>query len=90
MRYTHTHTHRNTLLRNEIGSFAETQMDLETVIQSEVSQKEKSKYCILTHIRGFPDGSADKESSTNAGDTVDVGLIPGSGRSPGGGDDNPL
>ena len=27
--------------RNEIGSFVETWMDLETVIQSEVSQKEK-------------------------------------------------
>ena len=25
-------------------------MDLETVIQSEVSQKEKNKLCILTHI----------------------------------------
>ena len=29
---------------NEIGSFAETWMDLETVIQSEASQKEKNKY----------------------------------------------
>ena len=28
-------------------------MDLETVIQSEVSQKEKNKYCIFTHICGF-------------------------------------
>ena len=36
--------------RNEIGSFVETWMDLETVIQSEVSQKEKNKYRILTHI----------------------------------------
>ena len=27
-------------------------MDLETVIQSEVSQKEKNKYRILTHIHG--------------------------------------
>ena len=27
-------------------------MDLETVIQSEVSQKEKNKYRILTHICG--------------------------------------
>ena len=27
--------------KNEIGSFVETWMDLETVIQSEVSQKEK-------------------------------------------------
>ena len=34
--------------RNEIESFAE--MYLETVIQSEVRQKEKSKYCILMHI----------------------------------------
>ena len=28
--------------RNEIGSFVETWMDLKTVIQSEVSQKEKN------------------------------------------------
>ena len=35
----------------------------------------------------FPDGSSSKESSCNAGDT---GLIPGSGRSPGGGHGNPL
>ena len=38
--------------RNEIGSFVETWMNLQTVIQSEVSQKEKNKYCILTHICG--------------------------------------
>ena len=36
--------------RNKIGSFVEMWMNLETVIQSEVSQKEKSKYRILTHI----------------------------------------
>ena len=28
-------------------------MDLETVIQSEVSQKEKNKYSMLTHIYGI-------------------------------------
>ena len=39
--------------RNEIGSFVEMWMDLETVIQSEVSQKEKNKYCILMHICGI-------------------------------------
>ena len=39
--------------RNEIGSFVETWMDLETVIQNEVSQKEKNKYHILTHICGI-------------------------------------
>ena len=38
----------------------------------------------------FPDGSADKESSCIAGDTGDMGLIPGSGISPGEGSDNPL
>ena len=38
--------------RNEIGSFVETWMDLETVIHSEVSQKEKNKYHVLTHICG--------------------------------------
>ena len=32
----------------------------------------------------------DKESTCNAGDTGDRGLIPGSGRSPGGGHGNPL
>ena len=36
--------------RNEIGSFVETWMDLESVTQSEVGQKEKNKYCILTYM----------------------------------------
>ena len=36
--------------RNEIRSFVKKWMDLETVIQSEVSQKEKNKYHILMHI----------------------------------------
>jgi len=31
-----------------------------------------------------------KNSPANAGDTGDMGLIPRSGRSPGGGNDNPL
>ena len=39
--------------RNEIGSFVETWMDLESVIQSEISQKEKNKYRILMHICGI-------------------------------------
>ena len=36
---------------------------------------------------GFPGGSGGKHSACNAGDP---GLIPGSGRSPGGGHGNPL
>ena len=38
--------------RNEIESFVEKWMDLETVIQSEVSQKEKNKYRMIEHMRG--------------------------------------
>ena len=38
--------------RDKIESFVETWMDLEAVIQSEVSQKEKNKYHILTHVCG--------------------------------------
>ena len=39
---------------------------------------------------GFPGGSVGKESTCNAGDAGDMGLLPGSGRSPGGGHGNPL
>ena len=36
--------------RNEIELFVVRWMELESVIQSEVSQKEKNKYRMLTHI----------------------------------------
>ena len=39
---------------------------------------------------GFPDGSMGKEPACNTGDTRDMGLIPGLGRSCGGGHSNPL
>ena len=39
--------------RNEIELFVVRWMDLESVIQSEVSQKENSKYRMLTHIYGI-------------------------------------
>ena len=39
--------------RNVIGSFVETWMDLETVIQSEVSQKEKDKCHMISLICGI-------------------------------------
>ena len=38
---------------NKIELFVVRWMDLGTVIQSEVSQKEKNKYCMLTHIYGI-------------------------------------
>ena len=39
--------------RNEIELFVVRWMELETVIQSEVSQKEKNKYRMLTDIYGI-------------------------------------
>ena len=39
---------------------------------------------------GFPGCSVIKNPPTNAGDIGDVGLTPGSGRSPGEGNGNPL
>ena len=39
---------------------------------------------------GIPQGLSDKQITCNAGDTGNVGLIPGSGRSPGEGNGNPL
>ena len=39
---------------------------------------------------GFPDGSAGEESACSAGDTEEMSLTPGWGRSPGGGHGSPL
>ena len=52
MWYIYTMEYYSAIKRNEIESFVETWMDLETVIQSEVSQKEKNKYRILTRVCG--------------------------------------
>ena len=40
--------------------------------------------------QGYPGGTSGKEPTCNAGDLRDVGLSPGSGRSPGGGHGNLL
>ena len=53
MWYIYTMGYYSAIKRNKIGSFVEMWMDLETVIQSEVSQKEKNKYPILMHICGI-------------------------------------
>ena len=41
------------LVPKETGSFVEMWIDLEIVMQNEVSQKEKNKYHILMHICGI-------------------------------------
>ena len=46
--------------------------------------------CTYKYILGFSSGSMVKNLLANARDTGDTGLIPGSGRSLGGGNVNPL
>ena len=58
-------SHKN----NEPGSFVVMQMDLEPVIQSEVSRKEK--YHLLTHIYGIQKSGTD-ESTCKAGITMQM------------------
>ena len=50
MWYIYTMEYYSAIKRNKVESFVETWLDLDSVIQSEVSQKEKNKYRILTHI----------------------------------------
>ena len=44
---------KSAIKRNETELFVVRWMDLQSVIQSEVSQKEKNKYSMLTHIYGI-------------------------------------
>ena len=53
MWHIYTMEYYSAIKRNEIELFVERGMDLESVIQSEVSQKEKNKYHTLTHIYGI-------------------------------------
>ena len=46
-------------------------------------------YFLMLYSKGLPRWACGKESA-NAGETKDMGSIPGSGRSPGGGTSNPL
>ena len=61
-------------IKNESASVVVRWMNIETVIQSEVSLKQKNKYTnsVLLHILGFPCGSASKESTCNAGDLCSI------------------
>ena len=52
MWHIYTMEYYSAIKRNEIELFVVRWMDVESVIQSEVSQKEKNKYRMLTHIYG--------------------------------------
>ena len=50
MWYIYTMEHYSTIKKNEIMPFAATWIDLEIIILSEVSQKDKDKYHMLSHM----------------------------------------
>ena len=52
---------------NKIELFVVRWMDLESVIQSEVSQKEKNKYCMLTYIWNLEKKNGSEEPSVKMG-----------------------
>jgi len=51
--YIYTVEYYSAIKRNAFGSVLMRWMNLEPIIQSEVSQKEKDKYCIVMHIYGI-------------------------------------
>ena len=53
MWHIYTMEYNSAIKRNEIELFVVRWMDLESVIRSEVSQKEKNKYRMLRHIYGI-------------------------------------
>ena len=53
MWHIYTMEYYSAIKRNKTELFVVRWMDLETVIQSEVNQKEKNKYRMLTHIYGI-------------------------------------
>ena len=53
MWHIYTMEYYSAIKRNEMEVFVVRWMELDSVIQSEVSQKEKNKYHMLTHIYGI-------------------------------------
>ena len=51
--YIYTMEYHSAIRRNTFESVLMRWMNLEPITQSEVSQKEKNKYCILMHIYGI-------------------------------------
>ena len=51
--YIYTMEYYSTIKKNQVMPFAETWMELETLMLSEVSQKEKDKYHMISLISGI-------------------------------------
>ena len=59
-RYIYTMEYYTVIKRNALESVQMRWMKLEPIIQSEVSQKEKDKHCILMHIYGIQKNSTEE------------------------------
>ena len=81
------------LNRGELNKYLVSYKGTERLSDSDKKKKKKQLFKVKkldscnTIIGGFPGGSVVKNLPTNAGD---MGLIPGLGRAPGEGNDNPL
>ena len=60
MQYGYTMEYYSAIKRKEFESVAVRWMNLEPVIEGEVSQKEKNKYCTLMHIYGIQKNCTDE------------------------------
>ena len=58
--YTYTMEYYSAIKGNTFESILVRWMNLEPIIQSEVSQKEKDKYCIFTHAYGIERDGTDE------------------------------
>ena len=67
MWHMYTMEYYSVIKRNKIELFVVRQTDLESVIQSEVSQKEKNKYHMLTNIYGIKKKKGSEEPGGRAG-----------------------
>ena len=74
--YIYTGEYYSVIKRNTFESVLVRWINLEPFIQSEASQKEKNKYCILTHIFGIQKPGADEPICRAAIDTdTENGLV---------------
>ena len=68
--YIHTMEYYSVITKNTFESVLMRWMKLEPIIQSEVSQKEKHQYSILTHIYGIEKGGNNNPVYKTAKETV--------------------
>ena len=92
MWYICTMEYYSAIKRNEIRSFVVMWMDLESVIQVKSEREKQISYinAYIWNLGGIPGGANGREATCQCRRHKRPGSIPGMGRSPGGGHDNPL